>query len=496
MSASTSTPNTDLRLLTFSHVLRYLRDLNLEETLEAFELEAPSLFDDYRNHYYGSLPEKPLHAVIEEHLQYEAKDKGTHVLEDKKTDLILDAKPSGYFPKSCTSTFDSIHHANVLFVSGHLLPADTFSSDTLSTAPMRVLASSSTDRTVRISSFPDGRVLTILSYSSSPILNVAFHPLIPTLAGSVAMDGTLSVVDVSTGDVVQQWKEHLKYAVRCGFSPDGQWLVSASYDKTVRIYKCDPSSTQPAAEETVPDVVTGDPDLDALETKAPPPPHPTYTFAHTKTFRGAVEAITFLRPTDTHSYPTLVVATRDDHYLHYIGLTDIPPAPAPEETAAELHDSDPFPHLLYNLNSGDDIWVSFTAMDLSPHPSGTHILVHTDSKVGRLIIVRARAAGPVKSLYGVSVDGFGTYRCTWSPNGDYVYAIGDGVSTGDASTGGEVGVWEVRSGKLVARLQGHEGVVKAVGVVPSGEGEQAKGDVVVTCSFDRTIKVWEWVDGK
>ncbi|KAJ3337471.1 hypothetical protein HDU93_001023 [Gonapodya sp. JEL0774] len=393
--------------MTFAHVLRYLRDLNLVETLQAFELEAPSLFDDYRKHHHRPPPEKPLHAILEELAEQELKERGKQITED----------------------------------------------------------------------------------------NLDFHPTIPTLVAAVAMDGTMFLVDVSTGEVVQSWKEHAKYAVRCGFSEDGEWLVSASYDKTIRIYKRELISgglgvLSAAVEETEPDVVTGDSDLDALTAKLFTP-HPTYKLSHVKTFRGAVEAMAFLPSTDVHPYATLVVGTRNDHYLHYIGLTSSSPPPSPE-APSEVPDVGPFPHLLFNLNSGDDTWVSFTAMDLASSPSGKHILVHTDSRAGRLLIVRARHAGPVKSLYGISVDGLGTYRCAWSPSGDYVYATGDGISTADVSVGGEVGVWEVKSEKMVACLKGHQGVVKAVAVMPRIDDEvNLKSDVVVTCSFDKSVRIWE-----
>ena len=50
-------------------------------------------------------------------------------------------------------------------------------------------------------------------------------------------------------------------------------------------------------------------------------------------------------------------------------------------------------------------------------------------------------------------------------------------------------LWDLESGALLRTLHGHENIVTAADVTPDGR-------YVVSCSLDRTIRVWELVDGK
>lgn len=63
----------------------------------------------------------------------------------------------------------------------------------------------------------------------------ADHVASPPLAGSA------KILDLVKGEVVQTFK-HAKFVVRVAFSPDGKWLATASYDRTIALYSLDPAT--------------------------------------------------------------------------------------------------------------------------------------------------------------------------------------------------------------------------------------------------------------
>lgn len=49
------------------------------------------------------------------------------------------------------------------------------------------------------------------------------------------MDGSVTVLDVSSGDELAKLKLHSKYVVRALWSPDGRHIVSSSWDGSIAI---------------------------------------------------------------------------------------------------------------------------------------------------------------------------------------------------------------------------------------------------------------------
>ena len=67
------------------------------------------------------------------------------------------------------------------------------------------------------------------------------------------------------------------------------------------------------------------------------------------------------------------------------------------------------------------------------------------------------------------------YRCSVSPDGNYLAS---------ASMDHSIGLWEMQTGKLVARLLGHTGIATAAIFHPDGTG-------LASTSMDQTIRLWD-----
>ncbi|KAJ3100572.1 hypothetical protein HDU96_010290 [Phlyctochytrium bullatum] len=445
--------------------------------------------------------------------------KATEDAAQRESDELLGTPIDGVAKlPSLNNDLSGVHHSNILCVATTSLDAkDVFpadSTDPTASGSQPLLLTGSTDKSLRVSRWQDGKVLALISSpTGSPVLSVSVHPTLPHVSLMSCMDGTHHLVDVrpearpsDDGEVsspgpYQSFKDHTKYVVRTAFSPDGEAFLTASHDRTVKIYvrqQGTPSSTLPK-----------------------------YALLHTVHAASAVEALAVATLQDDSlpsvRVPAAVFSCRDDNQLHFVDLT------YPTD-AADL--SQLFRHTQHNMNSDGDTWVSYTALDVAPSPSSRHLVVHTDSASGRLLLLRmpkavdvaspatiagvegVAAAAPfapplslVRSFYGVVTDAYSRPRCAWDPRGRWVAATSDD---------GALHVFEAASGRVLGKLQGHRGMIRGLAVAPFGkEGVDAEGGVVaavtekkkgeglkeesavalggwswVTCSFDKTVKVW------
>lgn len=271
----------------------------------------------------------------------------------------------------------------------------------------RVLATSSTDKTVKLSyDFSDQKdqAPKVCQHHQAPVLSIDFHPVLPQLMLTTSMDGTAMLVNTEEIDEIHQhFKDHRKYVVRGLFSPkNGQYIATASYDQTVCVYRQEDQK-----------------------------PLPSYTLVKQLTFLGGVETICFLND-------TLVVGVRDDNYLHYVNLLD-------------------FQEERCNMNANGDNWVSFSPVWLSPSPDGRYLLCSTDHSSGRLILFAGHQSIQVQNYYDAPTDNkFTTRRQVFHPSGKYFYACG-----GDDNS---IRVYETKSGNVVAQLSGHTSMIRAMTV--------------------------------
>jgi len=246
---------------------------------------------------------------------------------------------------------------------------------------------------------------------AAPCICLEFHPTVPGMLALGAMDGDLWVlrgvgVEGAEPEVAWRVRAHQKYVVRLRWTPRG--LASASYDKTVALFRAEEGSA---------------------------PQEARLREAKRWAFGAAVEAL------EVTGGGELVVAARDDNYLSYVDLA----APG-------------LPLRRVNMNANLDDHVSFTALDLRCSPSGAHLLVQTDKD--RLIIMRTGTSLHVRNLYGASNDAFSQPRAVWHPSGKYIFGT---------SQDRRLYVWNVVSGEVLYTMAGHAQFVRDLCFHPTEE---------------------------
>lgn len=99
----------------------------------------------------------------------------------------------------------------------------------------QMLASSSFDHTIRLWDIASTRCLQILRGHTNWVVSVQFSPEGTTLASS-SFDQTIKLWDVQTGECLKTLTGHEARLWSIAFSPDGKWLASGGDDETVRLW--------------------------------------------------------------------------------------------------------------------------------------------------------------------------------------------------------------------------------------------------------------------
>eukprot|EP00730_Choanoeca_flexa_P014349 TRINITY_DN6245_c0_g1_i3.p1 TRINITY_DN6245_c0_g1~~TRINITY_DN6245_c0_g1_i3.p1 ORF type:complete len:399 (+),score=96.66 TRINITY_DN6245_c0_g1_i3:90-1199(+) len=230
----------------------------------------------------------------------------------------------------------------------------------------------------------------------SPVLNVLSHPSEDLLLAT-CMDGStwlLRNTDRLPGP------KHSKYVVRCAWSTDGHTLATASYDKTVAVWRR-AGSDQP---------------FEPLKVLP---------------FVGNPEALEFTMVAD-RMQEQLLVGVRDDCHLHMY------------DTATWACDK-------MNLNKLKDHFVSFTVMDVRVDPSSRYVAIATDKD--RVLVYSLATQAQLRVLYGASNDGYSNPRLCWHPSSAYILAT---------SQTHDIVCWDIRSEAIAFKLSGHEALIRAL----------------------------------
>ncbi|GAA5886717.1 hypothetical protein JCM5296_006380 [Sporobolomyces johnsonii] len=387
--------------------------------------------------------------------------------------------------------------SNLLAIKKGVLPRKRWDSAELQfksdTVPC--ILTTSVDRTLKLwsTSSPSFELLDSHSFSS-PVLSFTQHPQ-PALARFVAcgtMEGSLSIVDLVTREVVVKVKDHNKYIVCVAWSPDGHYLATLGYDKLVHVYSVSLSFP----------VTSSSPSSDDAGAEADPPTV-KLELAHTLHPRTNPEAAVFLPDSQW-----LVWTARDDHLLHYLGMPPPPPtSPSSSSTRPDHSPSKPWELRDHNLNPNLDTFVSFSILSLSVHPRLPLLSLQTSTTAARILLYPFHSSARLLTLHTTAQQSdYFNPRHAWLPSGAAVCVNSeDGIvrivdlkgkvrcakgAHGVAAPVEEVeeGVSEeVRSERARARREQDRGS-SVVRDVEAFEGEDGGSVVVLSCGFDKTVK--------
>ncbi|CAG8563772.1 7716_t:CDS:2 [Acaulospora morrowiae] len=461
--------------LTHALISEFLESNKYYNTLNEFRKEAKEGLEDKNKIQL----DRPLLSIIQDYVKKEAE---RLVSNERKIDEDLYSSKDTSYPRYICETFSQIHNSNILTINLQNVASSSYVDNDYETTFSPTIITGSADKTIKFTSLLTGDTFNTFDYHKGGVLAIDFHPVRSNIMLSASMDGSCALTDVSTMDVKQAFKDHQKPVVRAKFSPDGSMIVTAGYDHSLNFYKMDGSSNGSGANIFSPTTPHNSSNL--LSPATPSTPLPLYSKVHTITFDSKIESLCFL-PNSSF----LIVGIRESCYLHYINLQQ-----------------DLFEITKYNMNLNGDDWVSFTAMDIVPSPNndGKYLLVSTDDENGRIILYKTFGDATNATTNGNGVnhssttliqianfyDEFITFsddsysstlsrkltnpRLLWHPSGNFFYSYGvDSI----------IRVYSLRTKKLVDQVKGHNDVVR-------GMWYDEDRDLLVTCGFDKSAKVW------
>ncbi|KAL4983713.1 WD40-repeat-containing domain protein [Aspergillus falconensis] len=308
----------------------------------------------------------------------------------------------------------------------------------------QMLASSSSDKTVKLWDPTTGELLQTLEGHSGWVLSVAFSPNSQMLASS-SNDKTIKLWDPTTGELLQTLEGHSGQVL---FSPNGQMMASSSSDKTVNLW----------------DPTTGK----LLQTVEG---HSGWVlsmaFSTNSELLSSGETANLWDPTTGELLQTLV-----GHYGH---AQSVAFSPNSQMLASSLNDKT---IKLWNPTTGELLQV------LEGH-SGEVLFVAFSPKSQMLA---SSSNDKTIKLWDATTN---KLEQTLKGHSDWVYSVAFSPNSqllASGSSDNTIKLWDPNTGKLQQTLEGHIGSVQSVAFSPNSQ-------LLASGSYDKTIKLWDLTTG-
>ena len=315
-------------------------------------------------------------------------------------------------------------------------------------------ASRGSTPTIKVWDTSNGRELMTLDGHEGRIRCVAVSPDGERIV-SGSFDRTVKIWDASTGQELRTLSGHEDIVICAAFSPDGREIASGGYDQTVRIW----------------DTVTGE-QLKAFHMDGQKVVAVDYSPDGERIAVGCGPGLIRILDTDTGQGITAAV----NHVWYRSTVTSVDFSPDGTRLVSGSYDNTV---RIWNADTGEEITT------LVGHPYIVSKVAFTSD--GKRI-VSAGAVGGIK-IWDANSDRKGTILSGHQGLVHQLAFTADGERLVSCSRDNTIKVWDVLGAREIMTISGHDGPVVKVAVSPDGKR-------IVSGSVDKTLRIWDAGTGR